>query len=230
MTASQAVRAGLVLLIVMRMVQEMEKPELRKTGTTTVGLVTATAAILGAERKATMGYLVASKDTQKILRLDEHVGMTIAGLAGDGQALERYIKAELKLYKLKEGRAIPLSAAAQLVSNILYGRRFAPYYVQLVLAGFDTAPHVFSLDASGAQQEEKEFYSSGSGSPMAFGVLENDYKKGMSAEEGKRLVARAILAATKRDIASGGSGIDLVVIDKNGFRRVPNEEVEKLLK
>lgn len=208
-----------------------EKPEMRKTGTTTVGLVAAGAAILGAERKATMGYLVASKDTQKILQLDEHVGMTMAGLAGDGQALERYIKAELKLYKLKEGRPIPMSAATQLVANILYGRRFYPYYVQLVVAGFDSiGPHVYSLDASGAQQEEKEFYSSGSGSPMAFGVLEDGYRKGLSVEEGKRLVARAILSATKRDIASGGSGIDLVVIDKNGFRRIPNEEVEKLLK
>jgi len=39
MTASQAVRGGVVLLIVVRMGQEMEKPELRKTGTTTVGLV-----------------------------------------------------------------------------------------------------------------------------------------------------------------------------------------------
>ena len=65
---------------------------------------------------------------------------------------------------------------------------------------------------------------------MAFGVLEDSYRKGMTLEEGKRLAARAVSAATKRDIASGGSGIDVVVIDSKGFRRVPDDEVQKMVK
>ena len=201
-----------------------------KTGTTTLGLICDKAVVLAAERKATMGYLLANKDTLKILQLDDHLGMTIAGVVGDAQALQRYIKAEVKLYSLQEERRIPIKSAASLIAAILYSRRFYPYIVQLVVGGYDTEPRLFSLALDGSNLEEKEFYSSGSGSPMAFGVLEDTYHKGMTLEEGKRLAARAVLAATKRDIASGGSGIDVVVIDSKGFRKVPDEDVQKMLK
>lgn len=199
-----------------------------KTGTTTVGLVCDGAVVLGAERKATMGYLVASKAAKKILQIDEHIGMSIAGVVGDAQALERYIKAELKLYKLAEDKKISVSAASNLVANILYSRRFYPYIVQLIVGGYDSKPCLFSLSLDGSVMEEKEYFSSGSGSPMAFGVLENDYRKGMKVEDAKKLVVNAVKAATKRDIASGGSGIDVAVIDEKGFRMVPEEEVKRL--
>jgi len=154
-----------------------ERMEKLKSGTTTVGLICNGAVVLGAERKATMGYLVASKDTHKILPVDEHIAMTIAGLVGDAQALDRYIKAELKLYKLHEERRIPVKSASFLIANILYARRFYPYYVQLIVGGFDEGPRLFSLGADGSVIEEKEYFSSGSGSPMAFGVLEDRFKK-----------------------------------------------------
>ncbi|MBU0530518.1 MAG: proteasome subunit beta [Nanoarchaeota archaeon] len=203
--------------------------ENRKTGTTTVGLICEGAVILAADRKATMGYLVANKDALKILSLDEHIVMTIAGLEGDGQALKRYISAEFKLFKLKEGRRINVGAGASLVANILYSRRYYPYYVQLIVGGYDSEPKLFSLDAAGAVSDEKEYFSTGSGSPFALGVLEDGYKKGMTVESGKKLAARAVHAATKRDIASGGSGIDVVVVDASGMKRLTDSQVAKLL-
>ncbi len=202
-----------------------------KTGTTTVGVVCKNAVVLGAERKATMGYLVASKDTHKIVQIDDHIGMTIAGSVGDAQALQRYVQAELKLYRFQEGRKIPVSAAATLVANILYSRRFYPYMVQLIIGGYDSrGPHVFSFDPTGSIQDEKEYFSTGSGSVMALGVLEDKYKKDMSVDEAKELVVRAIRSATKRDIASGGSGIDIVVIDSRGYHKVSDEEVKRIAK
>jgi proteasome beta subunit len=65
---------------------------------------------------------------------------------------------------------------------------------------------------------------------MAFGVLEDSYKKDMSVDEAKRLVIRAIKAAIERDIASGGSGIDVVVIDSKGFHSVSEDEIKKFTK
>ncbi|RLI98660.1 MAG: proteasome endopeptidase complex, archaeal, beta subunit [Candidatus Aenigmatarchaeota archaeon] len=206
----------------------MGKIEKLKTGTTTVGIVCNDGIVLGAEKKATMGYLVASKVADKILKLEEHIGMTIAGSVGDAQTLERYIKAELKLYKLREDKRIPVKAAATLVSNILYSRSYFPYIVQLVIGGYDKEPRLFSLAPDGSVMEEKEYFSTGSGSPMAFGVLEDGYKKGMSTEEGKKLVARAIRAAAQRDIASGGSGIDVTVIDSRGFHKIETQDINKV--
>jgi len=147
-----------------------KKIENLKTGTTTVGVIGKDFVVLAAERKATMGYLVASKHTKKILQLDDHAGMTIAGNVGDAQALERYIRAEMKLYELEESRKIPIKAIATLVSNILYARSFFPYYVQLLIGGYDTKPRLFSFDPTGSVVEEKDFFyriglCDGAGSP-----------------------------------------------------------------
>lgn len=208
----------------------VENSDLRKTGTTTVGVIAKDAVILGAERKSTMGYLVASKDAMKITQVDEKIGMTIAGMVGDAQALEKIIKAELKLYKLQEEKPATVAAASNLMASILYSRRFYPYIVQLLVGGFDTAPRLYSFDPSGSIQSEARYFSTGSGSPMALGVLEDKFQQDMPVEDAKKMVARAIYAATQRDIASGGSGIDIAVIDRKGFRRVPDEEVKALLK
>ena len=206
---------------------EREILEKVKTGTTTVGVVCRDAVVLAAERKATMGYLVASNKAKKILQIDDHIAMTIAGMVGDAQALDRYIKAELRLYKLQEERRISIKAAATLIGNILYSRRFYPYIVQLVVAGYDKGPRLFTLSPDGSVMEET-FFSTGSGSPIALGVLENDFKEGSDLQAAKKVAARAVRAAVRRDIASGGSGIDMVVLDSNGFHKVPEEEVKKL--
>jgi proteasome beta subunit len=205
------------------------KIENLKTGTTTVGIKGKDFVILAAERKATMGYLVASTHAKKIIELDDHVGMTIAGSVGDAQALERYIKAEMKLYELEEGRKIPIKAAANLVSNILYSRSYFPYYVQLLIGGHDTESRLFSFDPSGSVVEERDFFSTGSGSVMALGVLEDSFKRGVDLETSKKIAVRAVKAATERDIASGGSGIDLAIVTSKGFKRATDEEVKKLL-
>ena len=208
----------------------MEEIKNLKTGTTTVGVVCDKAIVLGAERKATMGYLVASKQAKKILKIDEHIGMSIAGIVGDAQALERYVKAELRLYRLQEERKIPVEAAATLIANILYSRRFYPYIVQLVVGGYDKDPRLFSLAPDGSVMEEKEYFSTGSGSPIAFGVLEDGFRKGMSIDGAKRLIVRALKSAIQRDIASGGAGIDMAVVDSRGFREVPEKEVKNITK
>lgn len=206
-----------------------EKPKHLKTGTTTVGVIAEDAVVLGADRKATMGYLVSSKKVPKIIKIDEKMAMTTAGMVGDAQALARYIKAELKLYAMNEGNTASVKAASGIISNILYSRRFYPYMVQLVIGGYDSAPRLYSLDAAGGLTEEKEYFSTGSGSVMAFGVLEDSFKEGLSVEEAKKLVARAVKAATKRDIASGGDGISIVVIDSRGYHEISDQAVEKML-
>ena len=203
-----------------------------KSGTTTVGIVCKDGVILAAERKATMGYMVASKEDLKIVEIMPHIAITQAGMVGDIQALTRYLIAESKLYELRTRKRIPVKAAATLLANILYGGRwsFFPYMVQLILAGYDEiGSNLFILHPDGSILEEKKFFSTGSGSPIAFGVLETLYKDGLSVDDCKKLAVRAVRAAVERDIASGGKGIDVAVIDKNGFKLLKEAEVEKIL-
>lgn len=204
--------------------EEIEKPKVKKTGTTTVGLVCKDGVVLAAEKKSTYGYLIASKEADKIYQLDDHIAMTIAGMSGDAQALVRYLKAELKLFSIENQRKMSVKGATTLLANILQGNKFYPYYVQLIVAGFDsTGPSIYDLDPVGGTEEEKKFFSTGSGSPMALGVLEDSYKEGLSADEGSKLAIRAIRAAIERDIASGGRAIDVAVITKDGIKTSRHE-------
>lgn len=211
--------------------EELSKSvQLRKTGTTTVGLACRDSAVLAAETKSTLGYLIASKESEKILQLDDHIAMTIAGASGDAQALARYLKAELKLFSIENQRKISIVGAATLLSNILQGSKFYPYYVQLIIAGYDnTGAHIFDLDPLGSTEEEKRFFSTGSGSPMALGVLEDNYRENMSIDEGTKLAIRAIKAAIERDIGSGGKAIDAAAIMKDGIK-ITRYDLDKISK
>lgn len=197
-----------------------------RTGTTTLGLVCKDGVVLAAERRATMGNLIGHKVTKKIFRLDENLGITTAGLVGDLQTLTRYITAEVELYRLKRKKAMPVEAVATLTSNILSGRRFAPYLVQLVIGGVDDeGGHVYSLDLAGGSIPDS-YVTTGSGSPFVFGVLEDRYEEGLSVDEGVDLAVRAVTAAMKRDAASG-DGLNVVKITSEGYVEVSDEEIEK---
>jgi len=204
----------------------MENQDVTKTGTTTLGMVCKDGVVIATETRATMGHLIAHKETKKLYKIDEHLALATAGLVGDLQVLARYLNAEANLYRLKRDVKIPVNSAATLMSNILNQRKFYPYYVQLILGGYDsTGGHVFSLDAAGGAIPDK-YTSGGSGSPYVFGVLEDLYKEDITTDEGIDIAIRAIHAAKSRDSASGGM-TNIAVINKDGFRPISQEEVKK---
>ena len=199
--------------------------DLKKTGTTILGMVCKDGVVIATEHRATMGTLIAHKATKKLYQIDDHLALATAGLVGDLQVLSRYLSAEANLYRLKRDTKIPVNSAATLMSNILNQRKFAPYYVQLILGGWDSnGGHVFSLDAAGGAIPDK-YTAGGSGSPYVFGVLEDRYKDNMSIDEGIDLAIRAVTAAMGRDSASG-NGVDVAVINEKEFRHIPENEVK----
>jgi proteasome beta subunit len=195
-----------------------------KKGTTTLGMVCKDGVVMGTEHRATMGTLIAHKTTQKLFKIDENLGLTVAGLVGDAQVLARYLSAEVELYKLKRSTSMSVKAASTLMANILSGRRYFPYWVALVIGGMDPdGGHVYSLDAAGGAIEDT-YVTTGSGSPYVYGVLEDNYKEGLSASEGVDLAIRSLSAAMKRDAASG-DGIDIAIINKKEFKQLSDNEI-----
>ncbi|MEM0480932.1 MAG: archaeal proteasome endopeptidase complex subunit beta [Candidatus Aenigmatarchaeota archaeon] len=190
-----------------------------KKGTTTIGIICKNGIILAAEKKATLGFLVASKETEKIVKLSDYIAMTTAGSVGDNQLLTRLMRAEIRLFEIENNRRISVRAAATLLSNILQSYKFFPFYVQLLLAGYDEYEgfKLFSLDMLGGMEEEKEYSATGSGMPFALGVLEALYSKDIDVEKGKEIAIKAIKAAMERDIGSGGKGIDIATITEKGI-------------
>lgn len=206
---------------------ELNNEKAVQTGTTTVGLVCKDGVILASDRRATMGYLIASKDIDKVYQIDEHIAMTIAGGVGDAQTLVRWMQAELKLYKLRHEKKISVESAATLLANILTQYKFYPFYVQLLLGGVDEKPRVFSIDMLGGITEEK-FTSTGSGSPIAYGVLEEMYIENGAIEDNLKVAAKAVYSAMKRDAASG-ERVDVTIINKDGFKRFEKSYINQLI-
>jgi proteasome beta subunit len=198
-----------------------------KKGTTTVGLVCTDGIVMATEMRATMGNLIGHKTTQKLFKISDNMALTVAGLVGDAQMLARWLSAEVKLYELKTGTTMSLRAASTLMANIMNGRRYMPFWVQLLLGGIDSeGGHVYSLDAAGGSIPDK-FQTTGSGSPFVYGVLEDRFIEDLSVEQGKVLGVRALNAAMKRDSASG-DGISMCVIDSNGYHTVSPEDIAKI--
>jgi len=202
--------------------------ELMHTGTTTVGLVCKDGVILSSDTRVTMGFYVAHKHGKKVFKVADHMAMTIAGTAAHGQNVVELLKANASLYKLHNGRPMPLNTAARLAANILFGQRYAPLSLQAIIGGVDdSGPRLYALDPFGSVTEEKCF-STGSGSPIAYGLLEDEYKDQLSVDEVLPLAVKAVNSAMKRDIASGDS-FDVAVISKSGYRELSEEEKKALL-
>ncbi len=198
--------------------------EALKTGTTTVGITAGNYVIMGTDSRATMGNFISNKSAQKLYKIDTYAGMTIAGLVGDAQALIRYMKAEMELYRVQRKINMPIEAAATLLSNMLNQTKYAPFMVQLLVGGYDKKPHIFSIDAAGGSVEDI-YASTGSGSPFVYGVLESEYKPDMKLDDAIDLVIKSISVAKQRDSASGNM-LQIGVIDpEKGFNYLSDDEI-----
>jgi len=197
-------------------------------GTTTIGVVCKDGVILASDTRVTMGFYVAHKHGKKIYKIDDHLAMTIAGTVADAQRTVDILTANAQLYRLNMGRPMPINSAARLVANLLFSARYMPLATQVLIGGVDdSGPHVFSLDPFGSLTEEK-CVATGSGSPIAYGVLEDKFKEDMPVAEVLPVVVKAVNSAMKRDTASGDS-FNVAVIDTNGYRELTEEEKKRLL-
>jgi len=95
--------------------------------------------------------------------------------------------------------------------------------LQALIGGVDeSGAHIYSIDPFGSVTEET-CVSTGSGSPVAYGVLEDGYSPKLTVNEGVSLVVRAVTSAMKRDAGSGDS-FDVAVVTKNGYRELEAAE------
>ena len=196
----------------------------RLHGTTTVGLKCSDGVVLATDTRATAGFLyIAHRHVKKLAKIDEHIAMTIAGSVADAQNLVDILRYHANIYRLESRTPMPVKACARLTSNIFFSQRYAPYIAEVLVGGHDQeGSAVYNIDLFGSLNKET-FVSTGSGSPVAYGILESEFKEGMSVEEASKIAARAIAAAIKRN-AGTGDGVDVAVINKKGYRELSKEE------
>lgn len=192
------------------------------TGTTTVGIVVNDGVVLATDRRVTAGYYIAHrKKGVKIWKIDNHVAATMSGGVADLQKVLDALTAIAIQYKIDTGKPIPIRSLANYASLVVFSSRPYIYLVHMIFGGWDLdeGPVIYMLDFFGTLTKETEFMSTGSGSPTAFGVLEDGYRKDMSIEDAVRLAVRAVRSAIYHDPGSG-EGIDVVTITKEGYKEV----------
>ncbi len=197
-------------------------------GATAVGVRGRNFIILGAERRVSYGGYVASKAGKKVYKVTDYLGMALAGLFADIQAITKMLKANIDYYNLVVGKRISIRAAAKLLATILYSYKYFPFFSEVLIGGIDLEgePRLYVMDPLGSLIED-DFAALGSGAPIAIGVLETRYSKGMGVEDAKKMVTDSIRAAIERDALSG-DGIDILVIMREDNKVKAKEESIKL--
>lgn len=202
--------------------------EYLKTGTTTVGIKCKDGIILAADKRAGGGIII-DKRAQKIYQITNNIALTMAGVASDAQLITKLIGAELRLIEIRKEKSVSVKEAANLLSGIVYQniRKLStiPGISHFILGGKDSNGfHIFDIYPDGSLSECKDFISSGSGSVMAYGVLETIYKQDLSIQEGINLAVQCLNAAIQRDMNSG-DGIDIIKITNKGVEKVASKDL-----
>ncbi|MCK5283637.1 MAG: proteasome subunit beta [Nanoarchaeota archaeon] len=211
----------------------VEDKHIMKTGTTTIAIKCKDGVVLAADKRATAGYLIAAKKVKKIVPITDKIAVTTAGTVSDIQLLVKLLTAEIKIKKIRTGRESHVSEVVNLLANLVYNNirklSLIPGISHFIAAGVDNKGyHVYDIGADGSISEVDDFVSSGSGSVMAYGVLETMYKKDISVDDAVELGKKAINAAVQRDIASG-NGIDIIAIRENGLKMVFTKELSYVI-
>ncbi|TFF68628.1 proteasome subunit beta [Candidatus Thorarchaeota archaeon] len=185
------------------------------TGATVVGIKCKDGVVVATDSLISWGTMILTDKGVKAFKLTDTIVLASAGLTSDYQMLVNRLKAQIKLYELREKKDISVKALAKIVANTLYARRFAPLFVQTVIVGVDDeGPALFSLDMGGSLLSE-DVTAAGSGTQMAYGVLEKMYEEDMTVKKAEDIAEQAVRAGIARDAQSGGK-IHLMIVTEDG--------------
>jgi proteasome beta subunit len=197
-------------------------------GTTTVGIKVSDGVVLCADMRASAGYFIANNNTMKIQKIANHAGMTMAGGVADAQNITDVLRYHANIHKVQKNENIPIRSLARLCSLLFHQNRGYPFIADILIGGYDKdGPALVNIDMFGSV-EEKKYVTTGSGSPVAYGVLEDEYRNNLKVEEAKIIALRAVKAAIVRNIGTG-DGINVAIIDKDGFRLLTKEQKKAII-
>ncbi len=117
------------------------------------------------------------------------------------------------MYKLREERDIKPQTFAHMVSQILYGKRFGPYFIEPIVAGLDSnnQPYINVMDLIGAPVLTDDFVVAGTSSQNLYGMAEALYRKDLNPDELFETISQALLASIDRDALAGWGAIVHVI-------------------
>ena len=201
-------------------------------GTTIVAVEFDGGVVMGGDRRATMGSMIANREIEKVFGADEYSCVGIAGSAGLAIELVRLFQVELEHYEKIEGTLLSLEGKANRLASMLRGNlpmAMQGLVVVPLFAGYDVddrTGRIYSYDATGGCYAERHHHSVGSGSLFARGSLKKLWRPGLDPDAAVRVVVEALYDAADDDSATGGPDMNrriwpvVGVVDVEGYRRV----------
>ncbi|MEM4605697.1 MAG: proteasome subunit beta [Candidatus Pacearchaeota archaeon] len=211
--------------------EEELKNSVLKTGTSIVGIVCKEGIVLAGDRKVTAGgRIIINKNTKKVVQINDYLVLAATGTASDIEMIRKICAAELKIKELRDKKRPSVKEAANLIAMIAYRNirqpSMIPFIAGTLIAGFneDGTTELYTIEPAGSALKVEDYDANfSSGMPYILGLLERQYKKNISIEEGVKLAVESIKAASERDTGSG-YGVDVFVITKNSIKQVSKQK------
>lgn len=213
------------------------KKNILKSGTSLVGIVCRNGIVMAGDRKVTAGGgLVVNKNFSKVNPLNSYLVISWTGGVADAMILTKLLSAQLRIKELRDKKRPTVRESANLAARMAYQNirqpSMIPFIAGTMIGGFneDGTTELYSIEPSGSAMKVEDYDANfSSGMPYILGLLERQYKKGLTVEEGKELAIEAIKSSSQRDTASG-YGVDVYVITKEGIKQVAKQSVESVYK
>jgi len=213
------------------------KKNILKSGTSLVGIICKDGVVMAGDRKVTAGgSLVVNKNFSKVSPLNSYLVISGTGGVADAMVLTKLLSAQLRIKELRDKKRPTVKEAANLTARIAYQNirqpSMIPFIAGTMIGGVneDGTTEIYSIEPSGSAMKVTDYDANfSSGMPYILGLLERQYKKDMTVEEGKELAIEAIKSSSQRDTGSG-HGVDVFTITKDGIRQVAKQTVESVYK
>jgi len=203
-----------------------------KSGTSIIGIVCKDGIVMASDRQSTAGNIVMNKNSEKTKQIHDYLLFSATGSVSDIQRTAKLLEAELKLKELRARTRPSIKEAANLTGSLIYSNIRQMSMIQSIVGalvgGFneDGTLELYSIEPAGSVIKVEDYDANfGSGMPYILGLLERQYKKNMSVEEGVKLAIESIKSSTQRDTGSG-HGIDVFAITKDGIKKVVSQEIQ----
>ncbi|XP_071550435.1 proteasome subunit beta type-1 isoform X1 [Panulirus ornatus] len=202
-------------------------------GGTSVAIAGDDFVMMASDTRLSRGFNIFSREQGKVFELTPKTMMASSGCWADVLTLNKVLQARLTMYAHEHHDVMSTTAVAQLLSTMLYWRRFFPYYVSNILAGLeeDGKGVVYHYDPVG-HMEKLTFSATGASVAQIQPLLDNQIgglnmqgvtPPKMTKELARQLIHDAFVSAAERDINTG-DGIILYTVTKEG----KTEEMIKL--
>nr|QBH72801.1 proteasome subunit beta type [Aphelinus abdominalis] len=182
--------------------------------------------LIAADTRLSTGYSIYTRNQDKLFQLSDNTVLGCSGCWCDTLTLTRVMSARMQMYEHEHHKTMSTPAAAQMLSIMLYYKRFFPYYVSNILAGLDENGKgvIYRYDPVG-HCEKNTFVAGGSSGALLQPLLDNQIgyqnqenidKIPLTKEKALSIVKDVFISAAERDIYTG-DGITIRIITKDGI-------------